>query len=322
METIKNYLESMFANLANTPEVIRAKDELLQMMEDKYNELKEEGMSENAAVGTVIAEFGNLDELSEDLGIQNFVAPQPQHNRRMVTKEEVVNYLRDTSKHAFLISFGVFLCIICSCCPILSDTFLSTDALGLFGFFLCIGVAITLFVTSPFRKQKWSFLKKEACFTDYATTQYIEEKKEHDRSTQAFSLSIGILFCVLSPLPAIMLDEFKMEKLVDAAGALFLLMVGVGVMLIVLSNMMKNSYKTLLSLNDRTTISGNYVSEKNQEPEYKNPTANTFMSLYWTTVTCLYLIVSFLTFNWHITWIIWPVAGLVHHLLSNIFEKK
>ena len=39
-----------------------------------------------------------------------------------------------------------------------------------------------------------------------------------------------------------MLDEFKMGKLVDAAGALFLLMVGVGVMLIVLSNMMKNSY--------------------------------------------------------------------------------
>lgn len=43
METIKNYLESMFLNLPNTPEVYRAKSELLQMMEDKYTELKEEG---------------------------------------------------------------------------------------------------------------------------------------------------------------------------------------------------------------------------------------------------------------------------------------
>ena len=39
------------------------------MMEDKYNELIAEGVSENTAVGTVISEFGNLDELAEDLGL-------------------------------------------------------------------------------------------------------------------------------------------------------------------------------------------------------------------------------------------------------------
>lgn len=63
METIRNYLETMFSHLPNTPEVIRAKNELWQMMEDKYNELKEEGKSENEAIGTVISEFGNLDEI-------------------------------------------------------------------------------------------------------------------------------------------------------------------------------------------------------------------------------------------------------------------
>ncbi len=35
METIKNYLEAMFANMPNTEEVRKAKAELLQMMEDK-----------------------------------------------------------------------------------------------------------------------------------------------------------------------------------------------------------------------------------------------------------------------------------------------
>ena len=69
MEAIRNYLETMFLNLPNTPEVYKAKNELWQMMEDKYTELKNEGKSENEAVGTVIAEFGNLDELAEDLGI-------------------------------------------------------------------------------------------------------------------------------------------------------------------------------------------------------------------------------------------------------------
>ena len=39
MDTIKNYLETMFASMPNTAEVRKAKAELLQMMEDKYNEL-------------------------------------------------------------------------------------------------------------------------------------------------------------------------------------------------------------------------------------------------------------------------------------------
>ena len=69
METIRNYLESMFSQLPNTPEVLKAKYELGQMMEDKYSELIADGKSENEVIGTIIAEFGNLDELAESLGI-------------------------------------------------------------------------------------------------------------------------------------------------------------------------------------------------------------------------------------------------------------
>ena len=76
METLKNYLENMFINLPVTPEVLRAKQELAQMMEDKYNELKAEGRTENEAIGIVISEFGNLSELAEDLGINDAVRAQ------------------------------------------------------------------------------------------------------------------------------------------------------------------------------------------------------------------------------------------------------
>ena len=71
METIRNYLNTMFAGLPDTPEVRRAYEELAAMMEDKYTELKEEGRSENEAVGIVISEFGNLEELAQTLGIEN-----------------------------------------------------------------------------------------------------------------------------------------------------------------------------------------------------------------------------------------------------------
>lgn len=99
MEAIRNYLETMFLNLPNTPEVYKAKNELWQMMEDKYTELKNEGKSENEAVGTVIAEFGNLDELAEDLGIKQFVHQPRQEqtpNAVSLSMEDVRQFLAGT----------------------------------------------------------------------------------------------------------------------------------------------------------------------------------------------------------------------------------
>lgn len=36
MEAIREYLHNMFLNLPETPQVLRAKAELMEMMEDKY----------------------------------------------------------------------------------------------------------------------------------------------------------------------------------------------------------------------------------------------------------------------------------------------
>ena len=74
MDTIRNYLNAMFAGLPDTPEVRRAYEELAAMMEDKYTELMEEGVTENEAIGTVISEFGNLDELAQTLGIEDYLS--------------------------------------------------------------------------------------------------------------------------------------------------------------------------------------------------------------------------------------------------------
>ena len=48
METIQMYLNNMFQHLPQIPKVLRAKEELYNMMEDKYHELKEEGKTEKA----------------------------------------------------------------------------------------------------------------------------------------------------------------------------------------------------------------------------------------------------------------------------------
>jgi len=50
METIKNYLDNIFANLPKTKEMERLKSEIYYNMEEKYNELKKSGKPENEAI--------------------------------------------------------------------------------------------------------------------------------------------------------------------------------------------------------------------------------------------------------------------------------
>ena len=70
MDTIRAFIEGLFAQYEDSPDIRQAKKELYQMMEDKYLDLKAQGKSENEAVGEVIAGIGTLEELEEDLNFR------------------------------------------------------------------------------------------------------------------------------------------------------------------------------------------------------------------------------------------------------------
>ena len=326
MQAIRNYLETMFMNLPNTPEVLRAKEELWQMMEDKYTELKNEGKSENEAVGTVISEFGNLDELAEELGIHQFmelpevVAEQP---RRTITMEDTKQFLHDKARQAFQEAFGVLLCIVSPVGIIISEAVHINELIGELALFLCIAVAVGMFVFSGISIKKWDFLKQEPCSLDFETTNYVHEKKDYNRGIFALFLVIGIGLCILSVIPVIIFGEINLHlQAVDleSMGAAFLLLfVAIGVFLIVYGSMIYGSFDELLKVNDVRTVGGNYVPE--QKEQYMTPEMTTIMEVYWPTITCIYLIWSFLTFEWWVSWIIWPVAAIVHSILKSIFKK-
>lgn len=326
MQAIRNYLETMFMNLPNTPEVLRAKEELWQMMEDKYTELKNEGKSENEAVGTVISEFGNLDELAEELGIHQFmelpevVAEQP---RRTITMEDTKQFLHDKARQAFQVAFGVLLCIVSPVGIIISEAVHINELIGVLALFLCIVVAVGMFVFSGISIKKWDFLKQEPCSLDFETTNYVHEKKDYNRGIFALFLVIGIGLCILSVIPVIIFGEINLHlQAVDleSMGAAFLLLfVAIGVFLIVYGSMIYGSFDELLKVNDVRTVGGNYVPE--QKEQYMTPAMATIMEVYWPTITCIYLIWSFLTFEWWVSWIIWPVAAIVHSILKSIFKK-
>jgi len=324
METIKNYLESMFRGLPLTEKVMKAKSELLQMMEDKYTELIRSGKTENEAVGEVIQNFGNLEDLADDLGIQD-VLHQTKYSevqRRKLSFEEVTEYFERVKQAAAIRAAGIMLCIICVVFPIMTDALRLNDVIGVVLMFLCVGMGVVLIVSSSSMMEQWKFIRREPCSIDAVSIDYLKNRNRDFTPTYSVMHSVGILLCILCFIPAVIFDEFGGHFWDNFSGAMIFIFVGFGVFLIVFSSYLKSTFARLLGINDRTDF---------EEPEEKrvekihNKTLRAIMSAYWSIVTCLYLCISFLTFKWHITWLIWPIAAAVNSVIfaiAKVNEEK
>ena len=323
METIKNYLESMFRNLPNTNEVLKAKAELLQMMEDKYTELRREGKSENEAVATVISEFGNLDELADSLGIKHVIHnDQEPHQRRNLSLDEVKEYLSDLITAIIIRSAGIALFITCCVPVVFFGSVVGKEVIGICLMFIFIALGVAAMVIPRMRMEQWRFIRTEPCSISPATTDYVSEEKRKFRNAYTIMNTLGIIFCICSVVPAIILDDLSHRINESWSGIFFFLFIAAGVVCFTYSNRRYTAYQRLLNLNSETTIGGTYTGSRDKEPFYRNKTMRAIMSVYWPTVTCIYLCYSFLSFQWWISWIIWPIAGVVHKLIINLSSEE
>lgn len=318
MEAIKSYLNNMFTNLPNTQEVVRAKEELGQMMEDKYTELRKQGRTENEAVGAVISEFGNLEELGAQLGIAPQVtASLDPENIIAMDGDQVNRYLQDNRETSTRIGLGVAMCILAAM-PLILVTGLAeyigleekqAAAIGIGILLLTVGVAVYLFIVNGMRAEKYEDLEKHPVSLHESVAAMIREKQEAFRPVFARKVATGVLMIILgagfvavtgvlspggSPLPI-------------AAVVVLLGLVALAVYQFITSGMQQEAYEILLNTGDYTKSrrKGNEIMER-------------FGGFYWTLVTIGYLAWSFTSFNWGFTWIVWPIAGMLYGLISAI----
>lgn len=311
MEILKNYLETMFVSLPNTREVLKAKQELLQMMEDKYNELKAEGHPENEAVSTVLAEFGNLDEVAESLGIKEVVKKAPV-DKRMVSKDEAVEYINSRNKAAVSIAVGVGLCILSVCGFIFFGSMIGTLFM-----FTSIGVGVGLMIFTGVEHSRYDYMEKISCAVDFSTIDYIDKEREKYRPLKALLISIGVFLLVFFiPMEGI-IDYFNFSF----GGAAFFTCVALGVGFLIYANVKDAAYERLLKLNDSKTIGGNYTDYQKKNSNLTK-TGQAVLAVYWPTVLCIYLCVSFLFGHWSLTWLIWIAAIVFKNLFEVIFTEE
>ena len=321
METIKNYLESMFRGLPLTEKVMKAKSELLQMMEDKYTELIRSGKTENEAVGEVIQNFGNLDDLADDLGIKEILyqSKYSEVQRRKLSFEEVTEYLDRKKMSALLKAAGIMLCIICVIFPIMADAMRINEIIGVVLMFVSVGIGVVLMVSARTVMEQWHFMRSEPCCIDAVSIDYLKNKNRDFMPSYSVMHSVGILLCILCFIPAVIFDEFGGHFWDNLSGAMLFVFVGLGVFLIVYSSSLKRTFSRLLGINDQTEF---FEPEEKRMEKIKNPTIRAIMMCFWPVVTCIYLCVSFLTFKWHMTWLIWPIAAAVNTIIIVVAKAN
>jgi len=243
------------------------------------------------------------------------------------------DYIKEKKSSAMLVAIGVMFCILAFIPSVIFDQVeiprFDADAIGALGLFFMIGIGVICFIVAGSKMSKWIFIEKKQGIIEYQTASFVsEEKKKFDSVYLVERIVGGIMFLLFITSEIVLgaidttgslTTESYMEM---AAGIVFFTFVALGVFFFVHAGVASNAYKNLLNVNDREVFAGNYDSIKDSHVRYKSGLIETIIDVYWPTVTCLYLINSFLTFSWGTTWLIWPLAAIVKFIIDKAFIVK
>lgn len=261
------------------------------------------------------------DEIEPNENESSSLKTEEKLNVRRVSMEEANKFLAAKTQTAKTIACGVFLCIISPIClmilSVMSEKSLYNISenvaagIGMITLLIFIANAVTLFILSSSKTSAFEFLENEIFETSYGVTGMVKERKEDYRESYTKNIAIGVCFCVLSLVPlfaAIIIseDDLFMVSMV----AVMLALIGIGVNFIVKTCIIWESFDKLLQ-------EGEYSRKKKKE-KIASSKVNT---IYWSVVTAGYLAYSFISYKWHFSWIIWPVAAVLYPAVISIFAS-
>ncbi len=316
MDTIKNYLDNMFAVLPRTNQMLKLKNDILSNMEDKYNELKRNGKSENEAIGIVISEFGNIDELISELGIAQDDDTQ---SAPTVTADDAQVFIAAKKGEGLLMGIGGSLCILAATALIFITKLVDDglvgaglptdirDMLGFFALFILFIPAAVLFIYSSMRMEKFKYLDSEFILPAHVKASVLQKSKDF-APYYNLSVIVGVCLCLLSPV-AFLTSNFLEGDYGIYGLVVLLLMVSAAVFIFIFFGCIKGSYNKLLKINE-------YSAAAKKQGKVIGMVA----AIVWPLATCIFF-VSGMVFNlWRINWIIFPVTAILFAMFAGSYS--
>ena len=251
---------------------------------------------------------------------------------REVSYGEIEDYLDLQYYNAFRIALGVMLCINSPVVSILVDGLdmgglIPGGAAELFegvSMVILVAIAVCLYLYSAIRSGKWDFLREEKCHLQEETLIFIRMERTLNKRMHFQLLLAGAFMIATSWLPGPVFDRIspQFQFMDNLTMALFLVMVSIGVFLITMTVLRLNTYHFLLKLNVRSPHAPELYQPGETDVRYSNTIIEKGMSVFWPTVICFYISMSFLTFAWEISWVIFPIAWIIFVLIGRLFHER
>ena len=182
--------------------------------------------------------------------------------------------------------------------------------LGVTILLILVAIGVAILILNGMQLSEFEYLEKEAIFIERSLAEMVEEKRKAFEPKFRVVVTIGVFLCMIGVIPLLMAfglteNEFVYVCCVD----ILLILICIGVHLFVRYGMVHESYEKLLQRGDYT-----------EEKKALGRKTSYFPRIYWCLVTAIYLGISFYLNNWEISWIVWPVAGVLFAALYGIVQ--
>jgi len=259
--------------------------------------------------------------LKDEIEIEEFSDTDTDSLLRKISMEEANAFLANREWAAKCIAIATALCILSPLALIFLSIAGSHElvsgplpvTVGLVVLFLMVAAAVVMLVYCGFKNSSYEFLDKGEFETEYGVNGMVGEKKKAFCPDYIKMNIIATVLCILAPVPLIIGSFSEKTIAVYITFALLFFMVTFAVMLFIYAGVRYASMQKLLKEGE--------FNRKN-----KNKAREAIESCFWLVSLAVYLGWSFISEDWHITWVVWPVAGVLSAALSLVlnivFDKE
>lgn len=248
--------------------------------------------------------------LKDEIEDEEFTDGNDGMSVKRISLEQANSFLERRKQASLQIALGTFLCVI-SAIPLLILGAASevpaynisekiAAGIGLALLLIIIAVAVSVFSLCGFRNSPYDFIDKEPFETEYGVTGMVKECQKAYRRTYTIYNIVGTCVCIVSPVPLFISMFSQQDFFAVVMLTVTMALAGIGAALFIVAGVRWASMKKLLKEGEFAT------SEKK-----KNRIKETVGTVYWLIAAAVYLVWSFMTYDFYLTWIVWPVAGIM-----------
>lgn len=324
MNVISAYLDTMFSTYPASARMLEAKAELHGMMEDAYAGYRRAGLSENEAVGRVITEFGNLDELAPVLGIATDITSGAdasesamQHRVPLLTPQEAQLYAEARQRTEPRLGLAVALLVASPAALVALSTLGNaawtpfTSSVGsLVGLAVLLGMVLAGVIMLVNRAQllaPFGNITSGSFQRSPGVEVWARSLAQNEAPRRTRRLQVAISLFVLAALPPIV---FSLALTGDTANALSgvgvaltLLMVATGLLIFLPANWAAATFEALSR--DGGTSDGD------------TGIVGVIAAIYWPLLTTIFLAWGLIGDAWDRAWIIWPIGAVLFGAIAG-----